>query len=222
MVFYKAQIGRAKIESQKKALAAISSLLLAASACVPFSASADSALLSTDKAAYTEGEAIMITAAGTGNDWVGIYKNGETPGAAIQSIRWYYVAKDGNTSGKAKNIFESEYTVRQDLKNLPAGEYTIFLCENDGYTVLAQTGITINEKNTALVAPASAVYERNNRFTGSADGKLTITASKDAIPDSSAAFWGSSEPGQKSASDESHSHQHTPHESPLATFSRNN
>jgi len=29
-------------------------------------------------------------------------------------------------------------------------------------------------------------------------------------------FWGSLEPGQKSASDESHSHQHTPHESPLA------
>ena len=29
-------------------------------------------------------------------------------------------------------------------------------------------------------------------------------------------FWGSSESGQKSASDESHSHQHTPHESPLA------
>ena len=29
-------------------------------------------------------------------------------------------------------------------------------------------------------------------------------------------FWGSSEPGQKAASDESHSHQHTPHESPLA------
>ncbi len=29
-------------------------------------------------------------------------------------------------------------------------------------------------------------------------------------------FWGSSEPGQKSASDESHSHQHTPHESLLA------
>ena len=193
MVFYKAQIGRAKIESQKKALAAISSLLLAASACVPLSASADSALLSTDKAAYTEGEAIMITAAGTGNDWVGIYKNGEMPGAAIQSIRWYYVAKDGNTSGKAKNIFESEYIVRQDLKNLPAGEYTIFLCENDGYTVLAQTGITINEKNTALVAPASAVYERNNRFTGSADGKLTITASKDAIPDSYAAFWGNAQ-----------------------------
>ncbi|MFR8331217.1 MAG: hypothetical protein ACLU9S_01695 [Oscillospiraceae bacterium] len=56
--------------------------------------------------------------------------------------------------------------------------------------MLAQTGIIINEKNTALVAPASAVYERNNRFTGSADGKLTITASKDAIPDSYAAFWG--------------------------------
>ena len=109
---------------KKRLLAAISSLLLAASACVPLSASADSALLSTDKAAYTEGEAIMITAAGTGNDWVGIYKNGETPGAAIQSIRWYYVAKDGNTSGKAKNIFESEYTVRQDLKNLPAAKRT--------------------------------------------------------------------------------------------------
>ena len=80
---------------KKRLLAAISSLLLAASACVPLSASADSALLSTDKAAYTEGEAIMITAAGTGNDWVGIYRKGENPGSAIQSIRWYYVAKDG-------------------------------------------------------------------------------------------------------------------------------
>ena len=59
--------------------------------------------------------------------------------------------------------------------------------------MLAQTGITINEKNTAVVAPASAVYERNNRFTGSADGKLTITASKDAIPDSYAAFWGNAQ-----------------------------
>lgn len=65
---------------KKRLLAAISSLLLAASACVPLSASADSALLSTDKAAYTEGEAIMITAAGTGNDWVGIYRKGENPG----------------------------------------------------------------------------------------------------------------------------------------------
>ena len=117
---------------KKRLLAAISSLLLAASACVPLSASADSALLSTDKEAYTEGEAIMITAAGTGNDWVGIYRKGENPGSAIQSIRWYYVAKDGNTSGKAKNIFESEYTVRQDLKNLPAGEYTIFYVKTTG------------------------------------------------------------------------------------------
>ena len=65
---------------KKRLLAAISSLLLAAPACVPLSASADSALLSTDKAAYTEGEAIMITAAGTGNDWVGIYRKGENPG----------------------------------------------------------------------------------------------------------------------------------------------
>ena len=87
---------------RQKILAAISSLLLAASACVPLSASADSALLSTDKAAYTEGEAIMITAAGTGNDWVGIYKNGETPGAAIQSIRWYYVPRTATRPGKPK------------------------------------------------------------------------------------------------------------------------
>lgn len=81
---------------------------------------------------YTEGEAIMVTAAGTGSDWVGIYKKGENPGAEAQSIRWYYVAQDGNMSGKAKNIFESENTLRPDLAALPAGEYTIFCVKTTG------------------------------------------------------------------------------------------
>ncbi len=183
------------MKAKQKLLATISSLLLpvflTSSVFVPLSASADSALLSTDKMVYTEGEAIMVTAAGTGSDWVGIYKKGENPGAEAQSIRWYYVAQDGNMSGKAKNIFESENTLRPDLAALPAGEYTIFLCENDGHKVLAQTDIAIKEKSD--VAPASVVYEQNERFTGSADGKLIITAEKDAVPDSYAVFWGNAQ-----------------------------
>ena len=60
------------MKAKQKLLATISSLLLpvflTSSVFVPLSASADSALLSTDKMVYTEGEAIMVTAAGTGSD----------------------------------------------------------------------------------------------------------------------------------------------------------
>ena len=115
----------------------------------PHGVSADGKTLATDKRQYTEGEEILITATGSGNDWVGIYRKGELPdpGAGGEtSIRWYYVAKDGNTSGKAKNIFHAEYINRDNLADLPAGDYTLYLLENDGYNVLDKVEITILPK----------------------------------------------------------------------------
>ena len=163
---------------------------------LPFSAGAqDGGLLRTDKAAYTEGEGIFITATGSGNDWVGIYRQGEVPQAnATPSIRWYYVAKDGNQSGTAKNIFDSEYTIRKDLADLPAGGYTIYLLENDGYAILDQADITVTAGESGPVAaPASVSYNREEQFPGSAQGKLTITAGEGALPESYVAYWGNAQ-----------------------------
>lgn len=103
--------------------------------------------ISTDKSVYTEGEDILVTAVGDKSDWVGIYQKDDVI-PDDTSIVWYYVAKDGNTSGTAKNIFDAEYVERQDLAELPAGEYTIYLLENDGYNILAQQDITIEVAST--------------------------------------------------------------------------
>lgn len=125
--------------------------------------------VSTDKTVYTEGEAILVTAIGDQADWVGIYEADDVI-PDDTSIVWYYVAKDGNTSGTAKNIFDAEYVERQDLAALPAGEYIIYLLENDGYNILAQQAITIEVASTQPdPADPPADDEENNDQTGSTD-----------------------------------------------------
>lgn len=112
---------------------------------------AEGKTLATDKTSYAQGEEILITATGSGNDWVGVYRKGELPDPGVPggaySIRWYYVAKDGNASGSVKNLFNAEYINRPELAGLPAGDYTIYLCENDGYRVLSQVDITVTPRN---------------------------------------------------------------------------
>ncbi len=115
-----------------------------------------SELLKTDKTTYTEGEDILITATGSGADWVGIYKKGEEldpDNGGAYSIRWYYVAKEGNTSGATKNIFDSEYVNRAELSGLPAGEYSIYLLADGGYRILYQIDITIKSGGGTAVDP---------------------------------------------------------------------
>ena len=116
--------------------------------------------MTTNKTQYAQGEEILITATGNGNDWVGIYRKGESPDPGVAggaySIRWYYVAKEGNTSGSAKNIFRAEYVNRPDLADLPPGDYTVYLCENDGYKVLAKVDITITPREGDTTGPSGA------------------------------------------------------------------
>ena len=151
-------------------------------------------LLKTDKTTYTEGEEILVTATGSGNDWVGLYLATDTP-ESDQSIRWYYVARDGNVSGGTKDMRQAERTNsnRSAYFSVPAGEYIIYLFENDGYTVLDSVSITVNEDPAANIppdAPTSAEYERTGAFVGAADGKLSITvANEEALPDSYKAYW---------------------------------
>ncbi len=140
---------------------------------------AEGDLISTDKSEYLVGEPIMVTAVGTGKDWVGLYLADDTP-QVVPSIRWYYVAGDGNTSGQTKNVFEFEYTNsdRPHLNDVPAGSYKVMLLANDGYEVLAETYITVKEDpaNQPELAPVTATYKSAGKGRGRADGTVTIKA----------------------------------------------
>jgi hypothetical protein len=85
-------------------------------------------MLTTDKSVYTEGEKVLVTASNSnknGTDWVGIIPKGGTDGAAIY---WAYLTSIGEnydiSLGKAGKNMEAYYS-------LPAGEYTVFIIEND-------------------------------------------------------------------------------------------
>ena len=109
-------------------------------------------VLKVNKTTFTEGEDILVTATGANADWVGIYQVDDVI-PDDTSIVWYYVAKEGNTSGKTKNLSEEVRVERADLADFPAGDYVIYLFENDGYTILAQQEITIKAKNTTTSTP---------------------------------------------------------------------
>ena len=110
----------------------------------------EEAALSTNKTVYAEGESIMVTASGSGLDWVGVYEKDIIPDGDPGSIYWYYVNKDGYTSGETYCVQEDTIVGRPDTdhnynvaKGLPAGEYDIYLLLNDGYTSAAKITITV-------------------------------------------------------------------------------
>lgn len=175
----------------KKIFSLIIGVVMLFMAVLPVGSLADE-LLKTNKTTYTEGEDILITAVGDGEDWVGIYQKGD-PLKDVVSIRWYYVAMDGNTSGSEKNIFHSEYVNRTELASLPAGEYTVYLLADGGYQVLSRVDITVIEDTTVPTvpeAPSEVTYDRTGTYAGAADGKLTIRAGEESLPDSYIAYWG--------------------------------
>ena len=114
------------------------------------------ATLELDKFSYKEGDDILVTAAGEGKDWVGLYPAGEIPGGGTQSIYWYYVA-DGHTPLEPVSIKSGVHnTDRSDYADLPAGDYTMFLLANDGYDVIDSIDFTIKEGKKEEPAPAAA------------------------------------------------------------------
>jgi len=107
------------------------------------------ATVSTSKSVYTVGEKILVTAESSnlsGKDWVGIIPKGATDGAAIYWAYLSAIEADFDISlGKPGKNMEAYYS-------LPAGEYTVFIIENDltlkkGYaTSPAMIDITIVEE----------------------------------------------------------------------------
>lgn len=147
----------------------------------------------TDKTEYIEGEPILVTATGEGLDWVGLYLPTDTL-EDDQSIRWYYVARDGNTSGSQKDIRTAEGTnaSRAEYADVPPGDYIIYLCENDKWGVIDRVEITVKEDpalSEAPAAPQEVAYERTAEKVGLADGTLKITAADGTLPKSYVAYW---------------------------------
>ena len=111
--------------------------------------------LELDKYSYKEGDDILVTANGEGKDWVGLYLRDEVPGGGVSSIYWYYVA-EGHTPLEQVSIKgETHNADRDDVADLPAGDYTIFLLANDGYEVIDSIDFTIKPEKKEEPAPAA-------------------------------------------------------------------
>lgn len=103
--------------------------------------------LSLDKEVYHVGEAINVTATGSGADLVGLYRMYENHGSGGQtdvSKYWYYVAKNGHTSGSTYQInTAANIQDGHTHETLPAGEYKVHLFPNDSYDSTACKKFTI-------------------------------------------------------------------------------
>lgn len=83
----------------------------------------------------------FFNAPGNTKDWVGIYKEGQVPGAeGVSSTLWFYLdgTRDGNKA------------VNQGTLNFPTGlptpgNWVTYLLENDGYTVLSSQAFVVKE-----------------------------------------------------------------------------
>lgn len=133
--------------------------------CTVCGGSYTTSLLSTDKTQYgiySAAEPIIVTAYGTGRDWVGLYQKGDTPGEdGAVSFYYYYPADQGN----------QPFDLLQGTKqhDLTPGEYTLYLLENDGYNVLASVDI-------ALIHSSSIATDKSTYTVGE---PVLVTASSD-------------------------------------------
>ena len=93
--------------------------------------------LAPTKTIYKPGESVVISfSGGPGNakDWVGIYKEGQTPGDD-ESTQWTYV--DGGTTAALR------------FDPLPIGNYEAYLFLNDSYEILASESFEVSEEQDA-------------------------------------------------------------------------
>ena len=158
----------------------------------------DATRLTVSKANYAEGEAIMVSAVGSGTDWIGIYRVG-----AAHSIRWTYVdtAKGGPGSGNEVNMRTVPDVNGGEPVDLPAGTYIIRLMANDSSDFsdcIAMTTITIGNgiADTAVSAPLSAAYTLENETDGFATGTVTVRMPADQTSGRSIVMFWANETGK--------------------------
>lgn len=103
------------------------------------------AKITTDKTEYTFGEDVLVTARCPDEKtdwWVGLYLKDDDVNN-VASVYWYNVVDGSHVSGTAYNIKAQTANSRNDLLNLPAGEYKVVLFNSGGYTVEEAAYFTI-------------------------------------------------------------------------------
>ncbi len=173
----------------------LTALLIAALAVFPAWAE-DVPVLSTDKTVYEVGDPIMVTAYGSGADWVGIYPANQCQLGVDSSIRYYYCAKDGIPSGTPVDMRNALYVDnnRPHLINIPVGKYKIYLCANDGYDMIAEVDIEVVARTPVVIPdevpdrPTEVTYVSANAGKGRADGTVAIKAGT-KVPYSYILWW---------------------------------
>ncbi len=116
------------------------------------SEASDFAFITTDKTEYFITEDIKVYAHGGKADWVGLYKADDNVAeGGATSLYWYYVNKEGHTSGDGVIIQNAEHV---NSANIPAGDYKLVLCKNDGYEIVGEVYFTVKTKDVVIDAPA--------------------------------------------------------------------
>lgn len=152
--------------------------------------------LSTNKFEYLSGEEIYVTAKGSGDAWVGIYRANDNINS-VESIRWYYVAKNGYLSEKSYGLQHSATfnASRELFRNFPAGEYKVVLFKDNSKNSIAKT-VKIRVKNTRIetpAAPSKIEYTLKNATGGLADGTLTIFFEQEFTASEVILYWADDE-----------------------------
>lgn len=141
-------------------------------------------LVSTNKTQYKKFEDIYIKAKGDGNSWVGIYRESDDINK-VDSIRWYYVNKNGFVSDKYYNVTKSlTYNSSRDVvKNMPSFKYKAILFSNDTmdkkdyskYVLDTYTFEVLEDKITIPNAPTNVEYILDDVTSGTSNGTIELT-----------------------------------------------
>lgn len=95
--------------------------------------------VTTSQSSFTAGQPVQVswTGAASTSDWIGIYPQGVTPGSQ-SSTSWIYTS---GTKTKPTVIIPSGSAGMSST--LPVGNYSIYLCANDGYSVRATNSFSV-------------------------------------------------------------------------------
>ena len=135
--------------------------------------------LTLDRTTYSSG--MPVTAFHTnasGSDWVGLYHKDSVPESGNPALVWAYVGEEGHTVINLNNKFSP-------------GEYTAYLCYNNGYTVLASCDFSFVEKTLVTPDnPKSVEYVPDvSADLGFSDG-VVMVETDDEKTDGALLYWG--------------------------------
>ncbi len=141
-------------------------------------ANAASGTMTVSSTTYKYGAPVYVTATSSvAEAWVGVYHVNDTP-KNVNSIYWYYVNKDGHSSGETVDVRDESKvkynSTRSEYHGLPEGQYKIYLFESSGYDKVAVTKTITVVSSGSPAAPSYMTYTRTSSEKGIADGTVSV------------------------------------------------